>query len=87
MIYCFDLDGTLCTNTNGKYARATPYLERIKKVNQLYSDGNYIIINSARGSNTGINWYDTTEKQIKSWGINFHELHVGRSNGRIHSRV
>jgi hypothetical protein len=78
MIYCFDLDGTLCTNTNGEYNNATPYLGRIERVNQLYNTGNYIIINSARGSKSGKDWFIMTEKQIKNWGLSFHELHVGK---------
>ena len=49
MIYCFDLDGTLCTNTNGNYKDAKPYKDRISKVNSLFNDGHIIIIESARG--------------------------------------
>ena len=45
MIYCFDLDGTLCTNTNGKYELAKPFIERIEIVNELHKNGNKIIIN------------------------------------------
>ena len=45
----FDLDGTLCTNTNGKYKDAKPIKERIEKVNNLYEEGNQIIILTARG--------------------------------------
>ena len=36
MIYCFDLDGTLCTDTFGEYNNAEPLLERIDFVNKLY---------------------------------------------------
>ncbi len=36
LIYCFDLDGTLCTNTDGSYELAKPYLDRIRIVNDLY---------------------------------------------------
>lgn len=78
MTYCFDLDGTLCTNTNGNYQSANPFLDRISVVNNLFESGNYIIINTARGSKTGIDWYSFTEDQIRLWGIKFHELHVGK---------
>jgi hypothetical protein len=77
MTYCFDLDGTLCTITNGDYDLAKPLMDRISVVNNLYESGNHIIINTARGSKTGIDWYDKTENQIKNWGLNFHELYVG----------
>ena len=60
MIYCFDLDGTLCTNTNGDYKNASPFLNRISHVNSLYDD-NTIIISTARGVTTGKNWFDFTE--------------------------
>ena len=77
MIYCFDLDGTLCTNTNGKYELAKPFIERIEIVNELHKNGNKIIINTARGSTTKIDWYKFTEKQLISWGLNYNELYVG----------
>ena len=44
MIYCFDLDGTLChteSNPDGhgmKYYEATPYADRIKVVNKLWEE-------------------------------------------------
>ena len=41
---CFDLDGTLCTNTWGKYKEAQPIEEAIKKVNELYDDNFEIVI-------------------------------------------
>lgn len=77
MIYCFDLDGTLCTNTNGFYEEALPFEERIKIVNQLHSEGNKIIINTARGSTTGIDWREKTIDQLKKWSVEYDELYVG----------
>ena len=64
--YCFDLDGTLCTNTEGEYAQALPLPERILKVNELYDKGNKILIYTARGTVTGIDWRDLTQKQLDS---------------------
>jgi hypothetical protein len=84
MIYCFDLDGTLCTNTNGDYKNAEPFLNRIKKVNKLHESGNKIIIDTARGVTTGIDWYDLTENQLHSWGVNFDKLIVGK---KVHADV
>jgi hypothetical protein len=77
MIYCFDLDGTLCTNTNGNYENALPYTQRIKFVNNLYDEGNTILIDTARGSTTKIDWYDLTKKQLKNWGVKYNTLRVG----------
>tara|TARA_R100000008_G_C3578289_1_gene166672 strand:- start:423 stop:743 length:321 start_codon:yes stop_codon:yes gene_type:complete len=86
MIYVFDIDGTICTNTNGNYENADPFLKRIKKVNDLYEDGNKIIFMTARGMGRSNNdrefaykeYYDFTYNQLKSWGLKFHELYLGK---------
>ena len=78
MIYCFDLDGTLCTNTNGFYEKAEPFQGRINVLNKLYDEGNKIIINTARGYTTGIDWLELTTEQLKIWNIKYNELHVGK---------
>lgn len=77
MIYCFDLDGTLCNTIDGNYEESLPYNDRIIKVNELYNEGHYIIIETARGSVTGIEWFDLTKSQLETWGLKFHELRVG----------
>jgi hypothetical protein len=77
MIYCFDLDGTLCSNTNGDYERAKPFYERINIVNKLFKDGNIILIDTARGSTTKIDWFDLTKKQLEDWGVMYNQLRVG----------
>tara|TARA_R110002051_G_scaffold292166_1_gene356805 strand:+ start:383 stop:685 length:303 start_codon:yes stop_codon:yes gene_type:complete len=77
MIYCFDLDGTLCTNTDGEYDLAKPYMSRIDTVNELFNNGNEIIIDTARGATTGIDWLDITKKQLSDWGVKHHTLRVG----------
>jgi len=46
--FCFDLDGVICNNTYGKYDEAKPYPKAINKINNLFSDGHYIIIFTAR---------------------------------------
>jgi len=73
-VYCFDIDGTICTNTDGDYEHALPFKEIIEKVNHLYGQGHKIIFFTARGSTTDINWRDFTEKQLKGWQVDYHEL-------------
>ncbi len=69
-----DIDGTICTNTNGNYESAEPIKESIDKVNKLYDIGNYIVYWTARGSTTGLDWTLITRKQLRRWGAKHHEL-------------
>ena len=39
MTYVFDIDGTICSLTNGDYEKAIPINERIEKINSLYEKG------------------------------------------------
>lgn len=77
MIYCFDLDDTLCITNKEDYNESKPIKERIKKVNELYKNGHTIIIDTARGSITKKNWKKTTEKQLTLWGVKYHKLRCG----------
>ena len=87
--YVFDLDGTLCSNTNGDYLTAQPQLDRIPIVNQLYKEGHTIIILTARGMGRSGNnraiaeseWAEITAGQLKAWGVFYHELHLGKPAG------
>lgn len=67
--YCFDLDGALCTTVGGEYKKVQPYLDRITKVNKLYDEGNYIIVETTRDSVTGIDWHELTNNQLNEWGV------------------
>ena len=82
--FVFDIDGTICTNTNGKYELATPYEERIKFINNLHIEGNVIKYFTARGSTTGICWRELTEKQLKDWGALYHELILGKPQADLY---
>lgn len=76
-IYCFDLDNTLCLTEGSDYINSKPIYKRISIVNKLYEEGNTILIDTARGSVTKIDWYDITKKQLDEWGVNYHSLRVG----------
>jgi len=84
MIYCFDLDGTLCSDEKGAYEKAIPFEERIEKVNSLFEEGNTIIIDSARGSETKKDWLSLTETQLKTWGVKYNSFRVGQ---KIHADI
>tara|TARA_B100000768_G_scaffold168454_1_gene173329 strand:+ start:198 stop:497 length:300 start_codon:yes stop_codon:yes gene_type:complete len=77
MVYCFDLDGTLCDTDGNNYKDSTPKKERIKIVNNLYEDGHTILIDTARGCVSGKNHFFFTMEQLKSWGVKFHTLRTG----------
>ena len=79
MIYCFDLDGTLCTKRELDYQNAEPFEGRIEHVNALYDNGHTIIIETARGSGEtkGTDWDTITETQLSRWGLKYHQLRTG----------
>jgi hypothetical protein len=77
MKYCFDLDGTLCTNSYPDYTKAQPILERIELVNLLYEQGHHITIETARGAVSGKDWKEVTALQLEEWGVKHHRLRVG----------
>ena len=83
MIYCFDIDGTLCTRTDGDYERAEPFPDRIAVVNALHAAGHVIKLFTARGSTTGIDWRDVTERQMQAWNVRFHVLIMGKPEADI----
>ena len=73
-----DIDETICFYEDERnYDLAKPINERIEKINKLFEDGNVITYWTARGTLTGIDWYNTTRMQLVSWGCKFHNLIVG----------
>lgn len=79
MRYCFDIDGTLCYTPNNEfgkpdYVNAKPLLFMVDQVNKLYDEGNYIILQTARGKGSGIDHTELTKKQLNEWGYKYHEL-------------
>lgn len=76
-IAVFDLDGTLCDTPGASYGHATPRPERIAQVNELHRAGWWVVIDTARGSRTGEDWYLLTRGQLREWGVEYDELRVG----------
>jgi len=46
----------------------------VETVNRLYDEGNYIIIQTARGRSSGIDWTGLTERHLSEWGVKYHEI-------------
>ncbi len=84
MIYCFDVDGTICTNTHGEYERAAPYPEVIREINKLYEEGNRILLYTARGSTTGLDWVQLTQRQLRDWNVRYHSLVMGKPTADVY---
>jgi len=89
MIYCIDIDGTICNTIGMDYENSVPIPERILKINELYDEGNTIIYLTARGMGRNGNSYelarnqffDLTNSQLIKWGCKYHELHLSKPAG------
>ncbi|MBU3749052.1 MAG: adenylyltransferase/cytidyltransferase family protein [Mycobacterium sp.] len=75
VIYCFDIDGTLCTPVlNSDYASALPRTCVVEEINRLYDAGNVVKIMTARGCVSGEDHTELTRRQLAEWGVKYHEL-------------
>jgi len=87
--FVFDLDGTLCSLTDGEYEKASPLMDRIAIVNELYEQGHQITIYTARGmgrfsndSSSAIQEFESlTRTQLETWGVRYHSLFLGKPAG------
>jgi histidinol phosphatase-like enzyme len=77
--FIFDIDGTICDfikedHKNYYIDNLIPNKCMIRKINQLYTKGHEIIFMTGRGAITGMDWTEETKKQLKVWGVKYHEL-------------
>ena len=92
MTYVFDIDGTICTLTDGEYEDAKPIKDRIEIVNKLYDEGNTIIFHTARGMGRTKNsaliaeklFKHLTLRQLDDWQVKYHKLFMGKPSGDIY---
>jgi len=86
MIYMVDIDGTICEQQTAReknsefpdYSLSKPYKDRIAQINKLYDEGHQIQYWTARGTVSGIDWYEQTVKQLRDWGAKYHRVSVGK---------
>ena len=83
MRWCFDLDNTLVRTEGSDYKTATPIPAAVAKVQEYKRRGDHIIIMTARGSGSKIDWREFTEKQLLEFGIPFDQLIVGLKPGGV----
>lgn len=91
--YIFDIDGTICDkNKFDDYDKSYPFLERIRKINTLYDEGNEIIFFTARGMGRHKNnshsatqqFYSLTQDQLRKWKVKYHKLIFGKPSGDLY---
>ena len=91
MKYVFDIDGTICSTIDGNYEESEPYLDKVEMVNKLYDEGSTIYFYTARGmrrhnlsyESARREFYWFTHRQLRSWGVKFHKLFMGKPDGDI----
>ncbi len=81
--FCFDIDGVLgcfadIKDMDGDYANNIANQTIVDICNKLYDAGNKIILHTARGSGSGIDWSEKTRTQLARWGLRYHELTFGK---------
>jgi len=75
-----DIDETICFYEGVDrlgYKNAIPNYDNISKINNLYNEGHEITYWTARGSYSGIDYFEITKAQIEKWGCKYHYLSVG----------
>jgi hypothetical protein len=73
-----DIDNTICRTNGSNYENSVPYTDRISYLNILYDQGNEIHYWTARGGNSGIDWYHFTKSQLESWGVKYTSFNTGK---------
>ena len=79
MRYCFDIDNTIFNTPKDKfnnpdYKKCSPIPFMIDQVNRLYDQGHFIILQTARGKSSGIDWTELTTAQLRKFKCKYHEL-------------
>lgn len=79
--FVFDIDGVIALKrADLDYAKAEPNVKMIHIINQLYDWGNEIILFTARGYVTKINWYPVTKAAMDRWEVKYSEIIMGKPN-------
>ncbi|SET23408.1 acylneuraminate cytidylyltransferase family protein [[Clostridium] polysaccharolyticum] len=79
--FVFDIDGVVAQfEPDLDYKVAKPNDKMIKIINHLYELGNEIVLFTARGYVTGIDWSGITQEQLGRWGVKYHQLLFGKPN-------
>ena len=78
MKFMVDIDSTICVTTDKDYHNSIPIVSRIKKLNELYEEGHEIHYWTARGSSSGKDWTELTQRQLSQWMCKYTSFRVGK---------
>lgn len=82
---CCDIDGVIASKTPGNdYSRARPMENNIRILNALYEKGCHIVLFTARGYKTGLEWQVVTAHQMDEWKVHYHELLFGKPDADVY---
>lgn len=92
LIFCFDIDNTICLTKKNNYSNSKPKNKIINLINNLYANGHIIKINTARFMGRNLDniklankqGYTKTFKQLKKWGLKFHNLSISKPSADIY---
>lgn len=78
-VFVIDIDGVIASLiANNDYTLCQPIKKNIEMINALYRAGHRIILFTARGSMTGIDWFEITRQQLAEWRVLHHDLRFGK---------
>jgi CMP-N,N'-diacetyllegionaminic acid synthase len=78
-ILWFDIDGVIFRERPGSdYTEVEPIQENIDLINEIKRRGNRVILFTARGSVTGVDWKYVTTLQLLKYGVQYDELLFGK---------
>ncbi len=70
-VYCFDIDGTICSQEKPEnYAKASPNKAIIKKINELYDTNNKIYLYTGRHMQKEA----ITKEWLEKYGVKYHHI-------------
>ena len=73
-----DVDNTITETIGRDYQNSKPIYEKIEIINKLYDAGHTITYWTARGSVSGIDFYELTKSQLNDWGAKHHNFMIGK---------
>ena len=79
--FVFDIDGVIAMyDETLNYANVGPREKMVNAIRKLHAAGNEIVLFTARGYVTGVDWEDVTKEQMQRFGVPYDELIFGKPN-------